>query len=54
MQTMQMLRQGPPCQVGSAAMCLLESVGVTVFERQVPTLLLAGPLLLKRQPQAMP
>src|SRR5207249_11266705 len=27
---------------------LLESVRVTVFERQVPTLLIAGPLLLER------
>ena len=45
--SMQMLRQGPGCHVGSAAVCLFESIVVTVFERQVPTLLVAGPLLLE-------
>jgi len=47
MQTMQTPRQGPVCHVGSAAVCLPESVGVTLFEREVPTLLVAGPLLFE-------
>lgn len=46
-QTMQTPDPDLPATFGSAAVCLLESVRVTVFEREVPTLLIAGPLLLE-------
>src|SRR5882757_8275027 len=44
---MQTPRQAPARYVGSAAVCPFESVGVTVFEREVPTLLVAGSPLLE-------
>jgi len=47
MQTMQTSECELPSEFGSAAVRLLEPVRVTVFEREIPTLPVSGPLLLE-------